>query len=582
MSRARKPPEKSTRVLISDKTVTAALARAARAKDSKEVYDYCDTQQRYLILRQRGPRVGWFVRAKPRMQRIGNAKREPGDDSYLTVKKARDTAGERYYAMRSGRRPRTKGWSWADLDREFQASRRVKRKKGKRVKLPAPSTLSDIAGCFDKPQFAGWQAKRLSALTDVDLIELLDVIHRERGHGACCKTLAWVRAALTWARSERTIESGLVGVVPWWEEIKPPQPTADEIEEMEQRDRNFDVAREAFKVDALGRLLVIHEHYCVNRSGNRKVSPAVRAALWWLVFTLNRKFTCSQLKRDNLKYEDPLNPYSTTAQPWGTAEWPAEGVKNKRRFMLPIPPFLLHIVRCCERDFEALVGKKRGLRSRSDWMFASSRRRSRNHPQNPDPGLYPSSLNAHLRAMGGRKKNSKGEYTENYLRDLPRFWPHVVRTVGTDFLKEHPDKVSGAAISALLGHVLPHDRDLDHEMSDVTREFYLTSQQMPLKTQAMKLWSDAVLEAYVRAGGTLPMPHEVDENDKEKLNWPLPTLPRIADARLRPSRGSQDRRTTAARPRRNPPHRRRSGGSGNKAEARSARPEPTAGLGPAP
>lgn len=150
MSVSSRPTEKSTRVLISEEIVAGALARAARAKDSHEFYDYCDAEQRYLILRQRGPRVGWFVRANGQMKRIGNAKREPGDDSYLTVKKARDIAGARYYAMRSGRRPHTKGWSWADLDREFQASRRVKRKKGKRVKPPAPSTLSDIAGCFDK------------------------------------------------------------------------------------------------------------------------------------------------------------------------------------------------------------------------------------------------------------------------------------------------------------------------------------------------------------------------------------------------------------------------------------------------
>jgi len=56
----------------------------------------------------------------------------------------------------------------------------------------------------------------------------------------------------------------------------------------------------------------------------------------------------------------------------------------------------------------------------------------------------------------------------------------------------------------MLGHVLPHDRDLDHEMSDVTRKFYLTSQEMPLKIEAMKLWSDAVLSAYVNAGARCP------------------------------------------------------------------------------
>ncbi|WGR93920.1 hypothetical protein MTX20_05655 [Bradyrhizobium sp. ISRA435] len=70
-----------------------ALVRAARAKDSNELYDYHDTSQRYLILRQRGPRAGWFVRAQGQMRRIGNAKREPGDKQFLTVKQARDKAG---------------------------------------------------------------------------------------------------------------------------------------------------------------------------------------------------------------------------------------------------------------------------------------------------------------------------------------------------------------------------------------------------------------------------------------------------------------------------------------------------------
>ncbi|MFB9268009.1 hypothetical protein ACFFWD_33580 [Bradyrhizobium erythrophlei] len=550
MSRSRRHDDtKSTRVEITDGIVAQALARAACAKDSKALYDYYDTSQRYLILRQCGRRVGWFVRAQGQMKRIGNAKREPGDEQFLTVKQARDKGGERFYAMRSRRRPSARGWTWADLDHEFQASRQVKRKKGKRVKLSAPSTRKDIMGCFNKPQLAAWKSKKLFDLTDVDLIELLDLIHVERGHGACCKALAWVRAALTWARSERTIESGLVGVVPWWKEIKPPQPTADEIDEMEKRDREFNAAREAFTVDALGKLLVVHEQYCASRTGNQKVSPAVRAGLWWLAFTANRKFTCSQLKRDNLKYEDPLNPHSTAAQPWGTAEWPAEGVKNKRRFMLPIPPFLLHIVRCCARDFEVIVSRKRGLRTTSEWMFASSRRKGRsNHPDNPDPGLYPSSLNAHLRAMGGRKKNSKGEYTENYLDGVPRFWPHLVRTVATDFIKAHPDKVPGAAVSAMLGHVLPRDRnDADDEMSEVTREFYLTSQEMLLKTQAMKFWSDAVLDAYVRAGGTLPMPHEFDKDHTEKLHWPVPRLPHVA----RPQRRqlvSEPRRERGSRP----------------------------------
>ena len=55
MSGAGRRVEKSTRVEISDEIVADALARAARAKDSNEFYDYCDTEQRYLSCANAGP-----------------------------------------------------------------------------------------------------------------------------------------------------------------------------------------------------------------------------------------------------------------------------------------------------------------------------------------------------------------------------------------------------------------------------------------------------------------------------------------------------------------------------------------------
>lgn len=65
LSQSRRPDDdKSARVEITRDIVAEALARAARAKDLNELYDYYDTSQRYLILRQRGPRAGWFVRAQ--------------------------------------------------------------------------------------------------------------------------------------------------------------------------------------------------------------------------------------------------------------------------------------------------------------------------------------------------------------------------------------------------------------------------------------------------------------------------------------------------------------------------------------
>src|ERR1700722_11034733 len=67
MSRAKRM---TSRVHIDEAIVEQALYLASIAKDSKEVHDYADTEHRYLVLRLRGSRVGWFVRAKRRMKRI--------------------------------------------------------------------------------------------------------------------------------------------------------------------------------------------------------------------------------------------------------------------------------------------------------------------------------------------------------------------------------------------------------------------------------------------------------------------------------------------------------------------------------
>jgi hypothetical protein len=44
----------------------------------------------------------------------------------------------------------------------------------------------------------------------------------------------------------------------------------------------------------------------------------------------------------------------------------------------------------------------------------------------------------------------------------------------------------------------------------LTEKFYSVTQRMPLKTLAMKAWSGAVLDAYLKAGGVWPpRPYDV-------------------------------------------------------------------------
>jgi hypothetical protein len=66
--------------------------------------------------------------------------------------------------------------------------------------------------------------------------------------------------------------------------------------------------------------------------------------------------------------------------------------------------------------------------------------------------------------------------------------------------------------SLLLAHTLPSS---EKEAAPTTREFYLTSQRMDIKAEAMKAWSGALIEAYLQAGGRMPEPRE--ERRKSKI-----------------------------------------------------------------
>jgi hypothetical protein len=511
---------KSQRKKITQKVVDEAVDLASLAKDSKEIHDYFDTKQPYLQLRQRGRSVSWFVRAKRRSKKMGSARPAPGDPTYLSLSRARQRADEVYFAMK----PRgaltllRSGWTWAELDREYQSYLKLSRKVGEKIKRPSQGTQDDVRLCFNKPEFVAWRKIKITDLTPLHLINLLKEVHVARGHRTARKTAAYVKAALNWALSQKTIESGLAGTMPWWAPIEAPQPSAVEIERMEVRQQELVAAKEAFTVEHMGRLLAKHEQFCAERHGNEKISPGVRWGLWWLALTANRRFTTTKLRCSELQWSDPLNPYSTPDQPWGIAEWPAELVKGRIPFMLPIPPIGVHIARSCMWDWGVLVRNKRGFRSRTQWVFASTRRRARNGgPDNPDPSIYPNSLDAHIRALRGEKKNGMNKI--DHLDGMPRFWPHLVRSAITNFFARHRRTVSRAAASVMLGHVLPNDNEVDwRRMSKTTEEYYLTAQHMDLKALAMKMWSEALLKAYAEAGGTLPMPYETDPERPEAPN----------------------------------------------------------------
>ena len=163
-------------------------------------------------------------------------------------------------------------------------------------------------------------------------------------------------------------------------------------------------------------------------------------------------------------------------------------MKAKQPFWLPLPPVVRDVASGSIEDYTQLVANEHGDWP-SQWVFASTRRYGRDQ-DNDDVRVYPNSLNRYLSRMR----------EDGALDGLPYFSPHLVRSAMGDFIAE---KVSSIASSLVLAHTLPQDAD---EAAPTTRRYYLTSQRMREKADGMRAWSDALIEAYLKAGGTMPEP----------------------------------------------------------------------------
>jgi hypothetical protein len=482
------------RVKIDIKTMRRAAALAA-ARDP-EGTDFSDTEQRYLLIRQRGPAATWLVKSRGRTRVLGSAiEGRSGKSDFLALKAARDKAAQVYASIAAGDpdapprpapAPKPQVWTWSDLDREYQAVIAQPRWINRRRKAPAGGTMDDVRLAFAKAPLV---ALHPTPLPGLDKHAVSGAIEKIKGRRQREKCVAYVKAALTWAQDKRESVSGLAGVTPWWVTLHASDPDAEEMDALEARRAALLQAKEDFKLSHLAELLVRHEDYCAGRTANDKISPGIRFGIWWVAFTAGRRGATVRFLRDDLLEQDPFGEAG-----WGRAAWSIEAMKGKASFWLPLPPVVLGIATSCMKDWRALVNRSHGHRhGDSRWVFASSRRIGRK-ADNRDVSVYPTSLNRHLLRM---KADGK-------LDGLPPYWPHLTRSVVGNYLENRQD-VTPAASSLMLGHALPNGAE---EAAPTTKKFYLTSQRMAEKAVAMQVWSDALMEAYRKAGGTPPGPAE--------------------------------------------------------------------------
>lgn len=481
----------ATRIDITADTVKQATRLASAAPDAVEINDWFDLRQGYLQLRQRGKSVTWFVRAKGRSTKIGSALNERGGSRYLSVADARKEATKLYANGRPATAAPMPSWTWSELDAAYQASlTEIRVTKAGRIKHPSVGTQDDVRLSLAKKPIAAWARLSINKLTADMVVDAISEIHKENGHRACSKALTYVKSALNHAAKRRR-ESGITHATPWWTAIVPPDPAGDEIKAMIARKKSLTQAKTDFTVDHLGELLVAHEEFCAGREGSEQISPGVRWGVWWVAFTANRRRTPTVLRREGLLFKDSFGQAG-----WGRAMWRDEEMKGQAEFWLPLPPAVLHVASSSIADWEAIVNKSaRPARQTTAWVFSSTRRVGRN-PATVDVVVNGSSLSHHLADLRAAKKLDKR---------MPPFTLHLGRSVTGNWLDNAPG-MPPVASSLVLAHAAVKSGNGD-DIAPTTKRFYLTSQRMDIKAVAMEAWSDAVVNAYTKAGGERPMPH---------------------------------------------------------------------------
>lgn len=494
----------SQRLDLNTEVINSAIALALEGTQGIE--DFCDVLQPYFVLRVRGHLASWLVKTRERSLKIGDAmppekaariperRKRPSKvgNKYLGLREARKKAKEEWAKLGNASEvPDEKpGWTWEQLVEGYMnyISGMREDSSGKPI-YPSPETQSDVRQTFGRKEVARHVKRYLKDLNEDWFEDVQKVLHETYNYDAYRKFRAYGQAALNWAVTFKRKESGASGRK-WWLLAEKRRRTAEEIKKKLARDQALAKKKRDFKVTHLGMLLVEHERYCASRTGNERVSPSVRWGLWWDALTGHRRGSGTWVAFDDVQFTDPHGEPG-----WGLATWQPELMKTQNPFTMPIPPLGLHIIHRCMRDWNA-ADKRAGRKRKSRWVFTSRVMQS----DAGDIAVSGSGLANHIRNMRGLREGKH----RDFLREIPAFSMHIIRSTMGDHVLEHPDLPAGAA-SLIIGHEISGDRrnDLDR-VGQTGKRWYFQAQRIPEKTAAMMVWSQALLKAFYDAGGIYP------------------------------------------------------------------------------
>ena len=486
------------------------------------VVEWRDLSTPGLTLRITKTTVVWYVRDRDVSIRIGPAERIRYDGAKYIVQQARnaaasgrdartmidilsgyETGGDRDGDERPARavyahmasdpntvvgKSFTAGgtavWTWEAMTEKFLAYKLPKLKKTYR---------DSYRGILELPAFRALGPLSVPSVKLGHLEKVRDDILRKRAASTAHSAVQQGKAMMTWAWRYFSGQSGLAAVeYEWWNRWS-----------VEYRCGERKHVPYIFE---LVRTVALVEAQRDEADPMHAVAPGTMAALWAVVFTAQRTGALVQLERKNI-LDDPERPG------WKVFHWTVEQMKGGkdggRPHSLPVPPEAVAVLQRywdeCDEKLEAGPGREERA---SPWAFPSGKN---------DGHVQKSALNLLMRRLEGKatvdqrqahplwkgkpgpkpKARADGARPNLFARHGIEVWiPHDVRRTLANFLD---DKNLGGTGSAILAH--KHEKFVDERVSvaEVTRKHYaFVAQRLPLKAEGMKVWVEAVLEAYER------------------------------------------------------------------------------------
>lgn len=485
------------RVRLSPEHVRRALAMVEAGTVPGRGHEYVCDKRSGLVLRVTPTAATYYLKLEAKTLRVGSA-------SKLTLDQARDQAAEAKIATKRGKAPRAyldafeslissgmtdvdaweiasgiesapdrsddeylaEGpWRWRDLRKAFLAD------KEKRLK---PGYFRLYRAYLDHTAFDAIADASVGSLKIGQLETVRNTIMRANKVSTAWRACQQAKEMMDWAWQYHSGLSGLEAVeYPWWQRLSV--------------DYRSGVRDHVPTVQDLARTLVLAETHRTLGWTEHATGAGTLGALWAVILTAQRTGPLVGLRRDRLVMDQDR-------QGWWVAVWEGHEMKGGksggRAHALPIPPAAIAIMSRYWREAD-------GDGERSLFAFPSLRgdgHVSKNSLNQLLTRLAGETNGAPPRKPAGRKKVALPQRADLLARHGIEPWtPHDVRRTLASFLDEA--RLGGAA-SAILAH-RPAKTENDRERVEVvTRLHYAKSQRLALKAEGMKLWVDAVLQAY--------------------------------------------------------------------------------------